>query len=345
MAIIDSRYIGSWYFLKTSLTNYAGTSYILASSVSNNSDLSIEAKNLIQGEAGTLVIDQLGKKEKCVVTGDALIIKDVTTTNVTYKDTLDLLIDDYYLLLNFFFYPTEDIYNVDDLGWLQYILTKLGLAITNKNLLSSATINIGQNISCTLNYNCRYDTKFTIDLPVTNDTGEDFIARTAKNYDTRFYIDGNEYYIKSGTININIGYSEVYLANTGYQLPFFSPQSYSVTGSFDIYSRHDSYDTVPIEGNCSLLVGDRYLELGQASVKSSYSRKIDSNQSANTISISFTAFARLGAGISPTRWAYYLNNLSASSIYNIYNNLTNYLNTSNTPELQPLLDYARGKLP
>ena len=350
MAIIDSRYIGSWYFLKTALTNVSGTSYILANSVINNSDLSIQAKDLIQGEAGTLVIDQLGKKDKITVSGEALIIKNasgnylVPTTNVNYKDVFDLLIDDYYLLLNFFFYPVEDIYNVDDLGWLQYILTQLGLTLTNKNLLTSAAINIGNSVSCTLNYNCSYDTKFTIDLPVTNNNAEDFIARVAKNYDIRFYIDGNEYYIKSGSININVGYSEVYIANTGYQYPFFSPQTHNLSGSLEIYSVHDSYTSIPVEGNCSILVGDRYLELGQASIKSNYTRKIDSNLSANTINISFTAYARLGAGITPARWAYYLNNLNSASIFNIYTYLTNYLNQSNTPELQPLLDYARGKL-
>ena len=350
MAIIDSRYVGSWYFLKTVLSNVSGTSYILANNVVNNSDLSIAPKDLIQGEAGTLVIDQLGRKDKITVTGDALIIKNaagnylVPTTTVTYKDVFDLLIDDYYLLLNFFFYPVEDIYNVDDLGWLQYILAQLGLTITNKNLLTSAAINIGNNVSCTLNYNCSYDTKFTIDLPVTNSNSEDFIARTAKNYDIRFYVDGNEYYIKSGTVNINVGYSEVYIANTGYQYPFFSPQTHNLSGSFEIYARHDSYTSIPVEGNCSLLVGDRYLELGQASIKSNYTRKIDANSSANTISISFTAFARLGAGITPARWAYYVDNLSPSSIASLNTVLTNYLNNSNTPELQPLLDYARGKL-
>jgi hypothetical protein len=344
MAIIDSRYIGSWYFLKTALTNVSGTSYILANSVTNNSDLSISPKDLIQGEAGTLVIDQLGRKDKITVNGDALIIKDLETTTVTYKDVFDLLIDDYYLLLNFFFYPVEDIYNVDNLEWLQYILAQLGLTIANKNLLTSAQITIGSNVSCTLGYNCSYDTKFTIDLPVTNNSGEDFIARTAKNYDVRFYIDGNEYYIKNGTININVGYSEVYIANTGYQYPFFSPQTHNLTGSFEIFARHDSYDSIPVEGNCSLLVGDRYLELGQASIKSNYTRKIDANMSTNTINISFTAFARLGAGITPARWAYYINNLSPSSIASLNTILTNYLHNSNTPELQPLLDYARGKL-
>jgi len=350
MAIIDSRYVGAWYFLKTALTNVSGTSYILASNVTNSSDLTTVPKDLIQGEAGVLVIDQLGRKDTCTVSGDALIIKNssnnylVDTTNVTYKDVFDLLIDDYYLLLNFFFYSVEDIYNTNDLDWLQYILTQLGLTITNKNLLTSATINIGNNITCALNYNCKYDTKFTIDLPVTNNNSEDFIARTAKNYDVRFNVDGNDYYIKSGTINIKIGYSEVYIANTGYQYPFFSPQTHSVTGSFEIYAIHDSYESIPTEGNISLLVGDRYLELGQNSIFSNDTKKIDSSQSANTINVSFTAFARLGAGISPTRWAYYLANLNPSQIYNTYTLLTQYLNTSNTPEIQPLLDYARGKL-
>ena len=158
MAIIDSRYVGSWYFLKTVLSNVSGTSYILASNVNNTSDLNTVPKDLIQGEAGVLVIDQLGRKETCTVSGDALIIKNssdnylVNTTNVTFKDVFDLLIDDYYLLLNFFFYSVEDIYNTNDLDWLQYILTQLGLTITNKNLLTSAAINIGNNVSCTLNW-------------------------------------------------------------------------------------------------------------------------------------------------------------------------------------------------
>ena len=117
-----------------------------------------------------------------------------------------------------------------------------------------------------------------------------------------------------------------------------------MSGSFEIYARHDSYTSIPVEGNCSLLVGERYLELGQASIKSNYTRKIDSNSSANTINISFTAFARLGAGITPARWAYYINNLSPSSIASLNTVLANYLLNSNTPELQPLLDYARGKL-
>ena len=350
MAIIDSRYVGSWYFLKTTLSNVAGTSYILANSITNNSTLSATPKDLMQGEAGTLVIDQLGKKETCTITGDALIIKNaagnylVPSTNVNFKDIFDLLIDDYYLLLNFFFYSIEDIANDAQLDWLQYILTQLGLTLANKNLLKSASINFGSNVSCTLEYNCKYDTKFTIDLPVSNNNAEDFIARAAKNYDIRFNIDGNNYYIKSGTINININYSEVFFANTGYQYPFFSPQSHSVSGNFEIYARHDSYESIPVEGNISLLVGDRYLELGQASIKTNYTRKIDSSQSASTISIQFTAFSRLGAGISQTRWAYYLANLDTAQVYNIYSVLQQYLNTSNTPELQPLLDYARGKL-
>jgi len=134
----------------------------------------------------------------------------------------------------------------------------------------------------------------------------DFIARIAKNYDCRFYIDGNEYLIKSGSVNINIGYRELYIANTKSQLPFYSPQSHSVTGSLDIIAPHTSYTSIPIEGNCSILIGDRYIELGQASVKSSYSRNLNPGQTS-TINISFTAYARLGAGVDRERWlTYYL---------------------------------------
>lgn len=351
MPILTSEFIGSWYLLGTSLTNVPGTSYVLANSISNSSDYTTNAKELVQGEAGTLVIDQLGLKEKCIVTADALIINPLPDTVMQYYDIIDQLLSDYYLLLNFLFISVEDVNNTGDLDWFNAILSALGLTLENKNLLSSATINIGQSINCSLHYNTRYDRKYTVqynNLPDIYQPYYDFIARTAKNYDCRFYIDGNEYSIKSGTLNINIGYSEIYIANTKSQLPFYSPQSHSVTGSIEILAPHNTYRTIPVEGNCSLLVGDRYIELGQASIKSSYNRKIEAGQSASTITINFTAYARLGAGITNARWTtYYLNQLDTGKLINIYNILQSFLVLDKTAdqELIATLDYVRGLLP
>jgi len=312
MSILTSDYIGGWYLLEKISNNNFDTSqqpFYLLSNVVNTSTTNISPAELIQGDAGTLVIDQKGKKETSALSGQGLIIKNLDTTTYTYKDIIDLLIEDYELLLSFMFMSIEDINNTGDLDYLNSILNVLGLTIENRNLLSSATLNFSNQVECSLNYNVNYLRKFNVkynNYAQTFQPNYDFIARIAKNYDCRFYIDGNEYLIKSGSVNINIGYRELYIANTKSQLPFYSPQSHSVTGSLDIIAPHTSYTTIPIEGNCSILIGDRYIELGQASVKSSYSRNLNPGQTS-TINISFTAYARLGAGVDRERWlTYYL---------------------------------------
>jgi hypothetical protein len=318
MSILTSDYIAGWYLLEKISNNNFDVSqqpFYLMANVTNTSTTSIAPQELIQGDAGTLVIDQKGQKETSIFTGSALIIKNVDTTVYTFKDIIDLLIEDYELLLSFMFMSIEDINNTGDLDYLNNLLASFGLTIENKNLLSSATINIGSKIDCTLNYNTKYTRKFNVKYNNYSESLQpnyDFIARIAKNYDCRFYIDGNEYKIKSGTVNINIGYKELYIANTKSSLPFYSPQSHAVTGSLEIIAPHNSNTTIPVAGNCSVLIDNRYIELGQASVKQSYSRSLNPSQTS-TINISFTAYARLGAGIDRERWlTYYLAKLDSN---------------------------------
>ena len=336
MSILTSDYIGGWYLLEKISNNNFDTSqqpFYLLGNVVNTSTTNIAPLDLIQGDAGILVIDQKGKKETCTLSGPGLIIKNLDTTIYTYKDIIDVFIEDYELLLSFMFMSIEDINNTGDLDYLNSILNVLGLTIENRNLLSSATINIGTQIDCSLNYNVNYLRKFNVkynDYANTLQPNYDFIARTAKNYDCRFFIDGNEYYIKSGSVSINIGHKELFIANTKSQLPFYSPQSHSVSGNLDIIAPHTDYTSIPIAGNCSILIGDRYIELGQASVKSSYSRNLNPGQTS-TVNIAFTAYARLGAGIDRERWlTYYL-----AKIDNNKNELNNTL---------ALLNILRGLL-
>lgn len=188
----------------------------------------------------------------------------------------------------------------------------------NTSLLTQAQINIGEEVNCTLNYQCKYTDKFNISVQNAGSLVNlyDFIARTAKNYDCRFYIDGNEYLIKSGNITISFEYSEIHIANVSSRIPFYSPQSYSVSGGLKIIARHsdfseipaNDFQLIPTQGNCSLLIGDRYIELGQASIKSSYTRSL-SPEEIQEIDIKFTAFARAGATISNTQWQTYMQNM------------------------------------
>ena len=330
MSLLTSDYIGSWYFVKK---KNSSAPYYLFKSISNTTSYNIQPKELIQGDAGVLVIDQTDQREKTSIAGDALILKNssgnnnVDTNTIQYKDIIDLLLEDYYKLLQFFFLSPEDLFisskfNKNENGELDYygiLLSNLGIAPDNTNLLSSAEIQIGENISANLNYETRYDKKFDIVYagsesntnPPPDILNADFIARQARNFDCRYYIDGNQYKIKSGSLSINIGYKELFLANTYNRLPFYSPQKHSVTGTLEIIAPHTEYNTIPVEANCSILIGDRYIELGQASMKSSYSRKLNTGGEPSTITVNFTAYARLGAGIDNTRWnSYYLHLLN-----------------------------------
>lgn len=330
MSLLTSDYIGSWYFVKKKNSD---SPYYLLKSISNDTTFGIDAVDLIQGDAGVLVIDQKEQREKTTLSGNALILKNasgvnnVETNTISYKDIIDLLIEDYYKLLQFFFLSPEDLFISDKFtnnqnGQLEYfgiLLSNLGIAPNNTNLLSNASIQLGESITASLNYETRYDKKFDIVYAGSEDPlkvppgilDADFIAREARNYDCRYYIDGNEYRIKSGSITINIGYKELFLANTYNRLPFYSPQKHSVTGELEIIAPHTSYNSIPVEANCSVLIGDRYIELGQASIKSSYKRSLQSGGEASTITVNFTAYARLGAGIDSTRWnSYYIDLLN-----------------------------------
>lgn len=338
MSLLTSDYISGWYFAKKNQTG--SDIYYLLQDISNSTTYESDSKNLIQGEAGVLVIDNNAQREITTISSEALILKNssgennVDTLTKIYGDVIDLFIDDYHKLLNFFFLTTEDLFIKKGAQTIGFLLDLLDLNIDNKNLLSSATINIGETIKATLVYQTRYTNKFSL-VYAANASGTpedfDFIARTAKNYDCRFMIDGNNYRIVSGTINVNIGYKEVFLANSYYRLPFYSPQSHSVEGDFEIIAKHDEFNFISEEGNCSILIGDRYIELGQASVKTSYKRGLNSAQNPTTINVNFKAYGRLGAGIDDARWTNYFINLlmnrpgSEKNVNKILDELKNFL--------------------
>ena len=328
MSILTSDHIAGWYLLRKKAANIFDQNiqpYFLLGDLTNTTSTSFSPAQLIQGEAGNIVIDNSGSENTLSLSGPPLIINSIPGANLVYKDILDLLIEDYYGLLSFFFLPMTDINNSANQIYYDALISSLGLNVASPNLLESASITIGENPSIALTYKCKYDQKFQITY---NNVAQsvygstDFIARVAKNYDSRFYIDSNEenslqkpevykreYKIKSASIQINIGYAKNHFANVRTQFPFYSPQSHSVTGSLEIIAPYDEYDTIPTYGNCSLLIGNRYLELGQASVKSKYTRKLSPAGDISVISVDFTAYARIGAGVDSTRWNSYYNNI------------------------------------
>ncbi len=351
MSLLTSDYVSDWYLarLKKPYNPFGNKdSYYLLKSITNNTSLSAQPADLIQGEAGTLVIDQQEQKEITTISSEALIlnnssgVNNVDTNTENYFDVIDLFKYDYYELLKHFFLTPEDLFiQQSDLQTLGITLSQFGEAIDNTNLLSSASINMGDTVNVSLTYQTRYDNKFEIVYVedfYASPAKMDFIGRVARNYDCRFYIDGQDYRIKSGSISVNVSYSELWLANTYTKLPFYSPQKYTVSGSIELIGKHYEYNSLVSEGNCSILIGDRYIELGQANIKNNYERSLTASNAPTTVKIDFQVYARLGAGLDSVRWAqYYIDklnnptsklydNISKLDILNILNNLTNWEN-------------------
>lgn len=230
-----------------------------------------------------------------------------------YPNYTDSLFDFYYSNIA----TNEEMLNVMNFN-LDYTNDNL-LTLNNKNLIEQFEITIGDEISCTAEYYCNLVDKFNIEympdkfISLNNsinfaDVYDDFIARVAKNYDCRFYLDGKEYKIKSGSLSVKIDYQQIYCANTFSRKPFYSPQSHTVSGSLkiiiplndiefsDSQAFYNSNKILDLQANCSLVIGGRYFEFGQASVKSSYDRAFRSEE-VQTLNVNFTAYSRAGAGI------------------------------------------------
>jgi hypothetical protein len=290
MAIYTSDHIGKWYWLKYD------NNIVLAEEFTSEISRAVSNKQLIQGDAGVHVMSVNGKTMTSTLSSDVLIeipqakynlnnsVPSVITPpyNPGYKDVLDLLIDDFALI-------RANLYNPN--FWF----------MRPKNLLTSASLQIGSTIRCSLNYNAYYDQIFElIQFADVFPSNYDFLARVAKNYDCRFYATNeNDQILKvlSGSINITVNYSKMYLAGTESEYPIYSPQGYEVSGSITIPARswnqlRDLFNSKVVTfTNFSLLVGTRYLRLGQAVIEDKMNLTMGDN--LMTAEISFKGYGRL----------------------------------------------------
>jgi hypothetical protein len=314
MAIYTSDNIGKWYWLRYD------NNVILAEEFTTELTRAVSDKQLIQGDAGVHVMSVNGKTMTSTLSSDVLIeipqgrfninnsVPSVITPpfNPAYRDVLDLLIDD-------FAFIKTSLYNPD--YWLRLSRNTGNATYKNtanmydekfwytnpRNLLSSASIQIGNTVRCTLNYNAYYDQIFNrIEFVDAFPQSSDFLARVAKNYDCRFYatLDSDQYLrILSASININIRYAKMYLANTESEYPLYSPQGYEVSGSITVPAKEWNFfrnlynSKVVSYTNFSLLVGSRYLRLGQALIEDKINLSMGDNMM--TAEISFKGYARL----------------------------------------------------
>ena len=288
MAIYTSNHIGKWHWLKYD------NNIVLVEEFTSNSARAVQAKSLIQGDAGVHVMSYNGVTQTCTLSSDVLLeipqarfslnsrVPTVVTPpfNPGYRDIFDLLISDFGIVKSNLFNQTF---------------------IQPRNLLTSASIQIGNSIRCTLNYNCYFDQLFQqIEFAEYFPQNFDFLARTAKNYDCRFYAtEGNDQMLKvlSGSININVTYAKVFLLNLESDYPLYSPQAYEVSGTITVptknwYEMRDLFDSKIVSNiNISLLVGNRYLRLGQTVIEDSLN--LTMNDNLMTAEISFKGYARI----------------------------------------------------
>ena len=288
MAIYTSNHLGKWHWLRYN------SNILLIEEFTSEIARAVSHKNLIQGSAGVHVLSVNGITETCTLSSDVLLQLPqgqnfvngktpkivIPPYNPAYKDIFDLIITDFAIVKA----------NLDRQSYM-----------SQRNLLTSASISIGSNIRCTLNYNCLFDKMFDeIKFVDAYSKANDFLARTAKNYDCRFFATAGfdeTYKVLSGNININVSYQKVYLLNLESEYPLYSPQGYEVTGSIVIpaknwYTLRDMYKSQVVKlTNISIVIGNRYLRLGQVIVEDSV--KLSMGDNMMTAEITFKGFARL----------------------------------------------------
>lgn len=279
MLVLNSKTNSDWYYFEDPDTQKR----FIIESFNSTRSREVNQRKTIQGFPGTLIMDIDGATWTSNFTSDALILK-----SELYYDIFDLLINDFNSIKQF--------------------LAFQNLVITDKNLLTSASITLGNTVNINLDYNQKFDNIFSFknDLPNTEDN--DFVARTAKFYDTSFYVakaNGTDeildFKIHSGSVTINVEYDKLYFVNSDSEFPFYSPQNYKISGNVKAYTTYEKMSSfisdprqfnllIPTLANSSIAIGNRYLELGQVNIQSDF--KFQKADGLLEVDFSFVSYAR-----------------------------------------------------
>lgn len=279
MLVLNSKTNSDWYYFEDSDTQKR----FIIESFSTTRSREVNQRKTIQGFPGTLIMDIDGATWTSNFTSDALILK-----SELYYDIFDLLINDFNAIKQF--------------------LAFQNLVITDKNLLTSASITLGNTVNINLDYNQKFDNIFSFKNDLPNTEENDFVARTAKFYDTSFYIakiDGSDdildFKVHSGSMTINVEYDKLYFVNSDSEFPFYSPQNYKISGNVKAYTTYEKMSSfisdprqfnklIPTHANSSIAIGNRYLELGQVNIQSDF--KFQKADGLLEVDFSFVSYAR-----------------------------------------------------
>ena len=281
MPLIPSNYINSWYKVQDKLP--PNNFYIFRSIISTLNQV-VEKKDYIQGDAGTHVMSIRDNVWSTSINSPVLIIKQLESEYL-FLDSFDLFLQTFYKLRTYFKEVTEA--TEDD--------PESDIYLTTADLLSRATIQISDSgVDAHLTYLNNFDQMFEFLLPdqdfvkeqeqkkdksseentteyksnkeIKNTSTIDYLSRTAKFYDVKFYIpeDNVEFIVKSGTINVSVDYVKLFFINSNTSQPFYKPKGYSIQGEVDLIIPADIWASIikPEFNNLDrVLPGQNFMQL------------------------------------------------------------------------------------
>lgn len=198
MPLLDSTLLSNWY--QITLPNYSGP--VLAESFTQSKVQDASNKGMIQGDIGVRVMD-VGTLYYTSSLSGPIIVPDATTRN----DFSDL-----FSLMEFYIDRQR---KPQSEALIAYLMKSAQIQVTTESV--RATTN--------------FEGDFRLDVATYNSTGNvNLLARTARFYDTIFYIGDLNYNVVSGDININFDIDRNFFLGQG-QAPFFSLRGYNATGN------------------------------------------------------------------------------------------------------------------
>jgi len=272
MPIIPSNYINSWFKVQDKLPPY---NFYVLRSVSSSLNQVVEKRDYMQGDAGTHVMSVRDNVWSTTINSPVLIIEQLDRSPYDFLDSFDLFLQTFYKLRTYFKEVTESL--ADD--------PESDIYLTTADLLSRATIQISDaGVDVNLTYLNNFDQMFEFLLPnqnfvKTSDGSKykqnasnaylstiDYLSRTARFYDVKFYIpeDNVEFIVKSGSISVSVDYAKLFFINSNTSQPFYKPKGYSIQGEVDLIIPTDIWTSIikPATNDLNrVLPGQNFMQL------------------------------------------------------------------------------------
>ncbi len=229
----------------------------------------------MQGDAGTHVMSIRDNVWSTTINSPVLIIEQLDRSPYDFLDSFDLFLQTFYKLRTYFKEVTESL--ADD--------PESDIYLTTADLLSRATIQISDaGVDVNLTYLNNFDQMFEFLLPnqnfvKTSDGSKykqntsnaylstiDYLSRTARFYDVKFYIpeDNVEFIVKSGSISVSVDYARLFFINSNTSQPFYKPKGYSIQGEVDLIIPTDIWTSIikPATNDLNrVLPGQNFMQL------------------------------------------------------------------------------------